>query len=179
MLIFPLFLILLFLSSWLRPSVSTFPPWFSFYSRRPPSLGIPVDSISRELLACRVPQKGRSQLITLTDHSRIHNGAERSFSWLISVDRVSPTTKDRRENFTIKTKKKKRNFHDFVSVDRVLIEKSKTEKEFPQRMVVQTLVRFMENKWNWCSVEPDDEICHGKDKLDILQCDGDGQTDTE
>lgn len=46
-------------------------------------------------------------------------------------------------------------------------------------MVVQTLVRFMENKWNWCSVEPDDEICHGKDKLDILQCDGDGQTDTE
>ena len=44
---------------------------------------------------------------------------------------------------------------------------------------MQTSARFVENKSDWCSVEPDDEIVVREEKFDIVQCDGDGQTDTE
>lgn len=44
---------------------------------------------------------------------------------------------------------------------------------------MQISARFVENKSDCCSVEPDDEIAVREEEFDIVQCDGDGQTDTE
>ncbi|KAK1124538.1 hypothetical protein K0M31_006886 [Melipona bicolor] len=44
---------------------------------------------------------------------------------------------------------------------------------------MQISARFVENKSDWCSVEPDDEIAMREEEFDIVQWDGDGQTDIE